>query len=77
MIRPKLEHLVNQYFPNFIYLYVNGEKHLNIQTEYNIFENPTILVFFEGKEFFRESKFISLEEFKNKIGRIYSLLFSR
>jgi len=74
-LRPKLESLIKTFFPKFEYIYINGDQHQIIQASYGIFENPAILMFFEGNEYFREGKFISIPVLKRKIERIYEMLF--
>jgi hypothetical protein len=36
---------------------------------------PGILVYFEGKEFFRANGLVTLGELRTKIGRYYNLMF--
>lgn len=38
--------------------------------------SPTIVVFFDGKETFRVSKYISIEELAGRIKRYYDLIFT-
>ena len=43
--------------------------------QYNVFSNPTILVFFDGKEFIRKSKYIAVSELQSEIDRYYQMVF--
>jgi len=75
VLRPKVQDLVEAEFPEIHFLLVNAEQFPETAAEYGVFSSPTLLVFFEGKEFIRESKNISISELHNKIERIYKLAF--
>ncbi len=74
-LRPKIEQLVNSEFQHMKLVWVNAKKNPEIPASFGVFANPTILIFFEGKEFKRYSKYISMEELRNSVKRIYDLLF--
>jgi len=75
VLRPKVQELVETEFPEMEFILINAENHPSVSAEFGVFASPTILVFFESKEYIRESKNISISELHNKIERIYSLLF--
>lgn len=74
-LRPKVEHLIKNSFPKMKLVWVNSKNHPEIPANYNVFANPTILVFFEGKEFKRFSKYVSISELEHAIDRYYKLVF--
>jgi thiol-disulfide isomerase/thioredoxin len=74
-LRPKVESMVEDQFPRMKLVWVNSKMQPDTPAHYGIFSNPTILVFFEGKEFKRFSKYISIGEMRLGIKRIYDLLF--
>jgi thioredoxin 1 len=76
VLRPKVEQLIASSFPEMKLLYVNGLEHPAITASYQVFGFPTLVGFFEGKEYFRKSKFVSIPELSEAIGRPYRLLFS-
>lgn len=43
--------------------------------EFSVFISPTILLFTQGKETLRESRFIVLNELEKNINRYYNLIF--
>ncbi len=51
--------------------------HPELAGEFQVFANPTLLVFFEGKEYIRKSKYVSLPELEKEIGRLYNLVFEQ
>ncbi len=75
-LKPKVETLFTDRFPK-VELYEANIAHLpELGGRFNIFSAPAILLFFEGKEFAREGRNISLELFAQKIQKVYDLYFS-
>ena len=74
-LRPKVENLIKSTFPKMKLIWVNSKMHPEIPANYNVFANPTMLVFFEGKEFRRFSKYVSISELEQAIDRYYKLVF--
>jgi len=75
ILRPKVQDLIETSFPKIKFQLINSEQNPELSAEYGIFASPTILVFFEGKEFLRESKNISISELHDKIERYYSMIY--
>jgi thioredoxin-like negative regulator of GroEL len=75
-LRPKVDELAKQKFPEMKLAFINSEGNESITAQYGVFSNPTIIVFFEGKEYKRFSKYISTSELEEAIDRPYQLLFS-
>ncbi len=76
-LRPKVIKMVEEQFPNMKLAFVNAEKYPNLPARYNIFANPTLLLFFNGKEYRRESKYISISQLSLAIERPYNMIFER
>ena len=74
-LRPKVIELMEHTFPKIELQMINASGSPDITSAYGVFSSPVILVFFDGKEVFRGSKYISTDELENKIARYYSLLF--
>jgi thioredoxin-like negative regulator of GroEL len=55
--------------------YINIEEEPQEAAKYNVYSAPTILVFFEGKEYYRFGRSISLKQLDEAIRRPYRLLF--
>jgi thioredoxin 1 len=75
VLRPKVQEMVKEYFPNIELRLINAEKYPATSAEYGVFASPTLLVFIEGKEYIRESKNISINELHEKIERYYNMVF--
>lgn len=74
-LRPKVEELVAAQFPEMEFLILDTVEQPTLSSAYNVFANPTILVFFEGKEYVRKSKYIGTSELGQEIDRFYQMVF--
>lgn len=74
-LRPKIQEILDGYFPEMIHEMINAALTRELSASYNVFASPTIIVYFEGKEYLRFSKYISIQEFKEKVERYYKMLF--
>jgi len=76
VLKPKIKRLFNEDFPKVKQIYISSEKFLDTAAQYNVLSIPTLLVYFDGKEFLRESRLISISDVENKILRTYKLFFN-
>lgn len=74
-LKPKIEYLTEQQFPNLKILNINAESNPEVTGRYHIFSLPSVLVFFNGKETILKIRNFSIQEFTNEINRYYTLLF--
>ncbi len=74
-LRPKVQALITDDFPEIKTLFINSDLYPEITAHFGIFSNPTILLFFEGREFQRWSKYVSIAQISEAIERPYSMLF--
>ncbi|MCB2219817.1 MAG: thioredoxin family protein [Bacteroidetes bacterium] len=74
-LRPKVESLLANRFPKMKLIWVNSKTTPDIPASHHVFANPTILIFFDGKEFKRFSKYVSVDELEEAIERYYALIF--
>lgn len=73
-LRPKIEELMAEQFPLIKFIHIEIDKSPGIAGEYGVFSAPTLLVFFEGKEFLRKVRLMGIQELQDKIGRPYTML---
>ena len=73
-LRPKVEVLFSEKFPAIKFVHVEIDKSPSISGEYSVFSAPTLLVFFEGKEFLRKVRLMGIQELQEKIERPYNML---
>ena len=74
-LEPKVENLITAKFPKIKFISVDLNSNAAIAANFNAFVEPTILVFFEGKETIRRSRNISIFELEDAIKRPYKLIF--
>lgn len=74
-LEPKVEQSFSQNFPLIKRLYVDLEDYSKELLELKIMSSPTILVFFEHKEFFRFGANVSINDLEQKTKRVYEMLF--
>src|SRR5690554_1300720 len=74
-LRPKIEELFSEKFPSVKFVHVQIDKSPGISGEYSVFSAPTLLVIFEGNEFLRKVRLMSIQELQGTIARPYKMLF--
>lgn len=74
-LEPKVHELLNIDFPKIDFYKVDMNFSPEIAAKYSAFVEPTILVFFEGKETIRKSRNIGTHELQSAILRPYKLIF--
>lgn len=73
-LRPKVEKLLQESFPEMKLILIDSEKQPEIAADHSVFANPTLLLFFDGREHHRLSKYVSISQLSEVIGRPYHLL---
>jgi len=74
-IRTKVEDLITTKFPKIEFIIADSQIDPLLSNEFNVFANPTILTFFEGKEYSRKSKYISIDGLSKETKRLYKMVF--
>ena len=74
-LRPKVQQLVNESFPQIKLVLINAEAQPTLPVAFSVFANPTLILFFDGHEYRRESKYISIPQLSESIERPYNMLF--
>ncbi|RXP46548.1 thioredoxin [Lutibacter sp. HS1-25] len=74
-LEPKVKNLLSSNFPKIKMFTVDLNFSPQIAASYNAFVEPTILVFFDGKETIRKSRNIGIYELEEAIKRPYQLIF--
>lgn len=74
-LRPKVIELVEKTFPKMKLAFVNSANYPLLAAHFNVFSNPTLLIFFEGKEYNRLSKYVSISQLEEIIDRPYRMVF--
>ena len=74
-LRPKIREMAESEFPALTYHEIDAETNPLITAEALVFTAPIIILFIEGKEYVRESKYLSVTLLKEKIKRYYDMAF--
>jgi len=75
VLKPKVREMVEKVFPRMTILFIDISRNPKIAAELQVFTVPVILVYFEGREFIRKARNISLKELEKEISRPYKLFF--
>lgn len=75
VLKPKIHNLLQTNFPKIEMFYSDTVLYPEVAAQNSIFTVPTILVFFNGKEFLRKSRNVGIEELRKEIERPYKLMF--
>ncbi|MRI83639.1 MAG: thioredoxin [Nitratiruptor sp.] len=75
-LKIKVEELFTQRFPKIRLLEANVAELPGVQGRFGVFSAPTMLLFFDGQEFLREGRNVSLERLAPKLEKLYALYFS-
>ncbi len=75
VLKPKISELVQSKFPQILLVYIDSNKLPELAAQNQIFVAPTIIVYFEGREFIRKSRNIGIGELQREIERPYSMIF--
>ena len=70
---PKVERLISSY-PAIQLANVDISSPSEISGQLSVFTAPTVILFIDGKEILRESRFISIDSLKIKIDRILDFM---
>ena len=76
VIQPKIEKLFTTTFPKVKQIYISADKFQETAAQFNVLTIPTVIVFFESKEFIKQSRHIALEQLEQQIDRTYKLFFN-
>ncbi len=76
VLKPKLIEALEKNFKEFKVESVNISTEEDIAPHFGVFTVPAILIFLEGKEFFRKSRNMSVNEVVREIKRPYDIMTS-
>lgn len=75
VLKPKVEELIQTEFPKIKLVYIPSDQLPEVAAQNQVFAAPTILIFFEGREYIRKSRNIGIRELQQEIERPYNLIF--
>lgn len=74
VLKPKIEQEVAKHLPKFTQYEVKTDIHKELTSHFTVFSIPTILVYFDKKEFFRKGRNLSVPLFIEELKRPYNLM---
>ena len=74
-LKIKVEELFSKEFPKIKLYEANIAVVPEIAGEFQIFSAPAMLIFFDGQEFAREGRNVSLELLSQRVAKVYKLYF--
>lgn len=75
-LEPKVRDMLQQDFPKLDFAWIDMNTLPAVAASQQVFVEPTILLFVEGKEYLRKSRNIHLADLNNGLARIYDLAFT-
>lgn len=76
ILKPQIYEMIQENYPKMKSIYIDISEIPEISAQNSIFTIPTIVIYLAGKETFRKSRHIGVEELKNLIERPYKIMFS-
>lgn len=76
VLKPKVAEMTVQEFPELKLVYVQLDHAPDLAAQNRVFAVPTLVIYFEGKEFFRKSRNFGIDELRKELQRPYELMFS-
>jgi len=73
-LKPKLTEAIMENFPSFVIESIDISETPEIGSNFSVFTIPTVLIFFQGREFLRKSRHMSVGEVTDAIRRPYDLM---
>ncbi|MCF7803107.1 MAG: thioredoxin family protein [Candidatus Marinimicrobia bacterium] len=75
VLKPKVEELLSQSFPKMEFYYIDCEAYPDVAAQFQVFTVPTLIAYFDGREAFRKSRSVGIQELASAIQRPYTMLF--
>ena len=74
-LRSKVAELLARELPRLRGVYLDCAASPDAAAQYGVFSVPTLIAFFEGREWIRKGRNVGLDELRADLGRPYGLLF--
>ncbi len=75
VLKPKIKELLKEKFSKIQFHEIDTVNLPEISAQLSVFTVPTILVYFNGSEFFRLSRHFNMKELTDSLERPYKMLF--
>ena len=75
-LKPKLLEAIEKNFKEFKIISIDVSLEQEVAAHYGVFAIPTVLIFLDGREFLRKSRYMSVDEVVLEIQRPYEIMLS-
>lgn len=75
VLKPKVKQLLREKYPDIVFHYINCESLPDAAALFSVFTVPTLLVYFDGKETIRKSRYVGINELDDALHRPFQLFF--
>jgi thioredoxin-like negative regulator of GroEL len=75
VLKPHVSQMLQIQFPKLRAYYIDIDKSPLLSGQHQVFTIPTILIYFQGKEYARLSRHIGLHQVEEAIRKPYDLIF--
>ncbi|HIP52746.1 MAG TPA: thioredoxin [Chromatiales bacterium] len=76
VLKPKIAEMIRRRFPRLGLYVVDSSEHADISAAHGVFSVPALLIFFDGREWLRKSRNLSMTRLEEEIRRPYQMIFS-
>ncbi|MCH7412722.1 thioredoxin family protein [Belliella sp. R4-6] len=75
VLYPKVCEMLDKDFPKMEMIILHAEQNRELAAQIRMLSVPGIILYFDGKEFFRSAGVVTVSELKSRIGRLYEMFF--
>lgn len=77
VLKPKIEESILKNFPKFKLFEIKSDENRDITSSFGVFSSPSIIIYFDKKEFKRYARNMSVYTMLDDIKRPYSLMYGK
>lgn len=75
VLKPKVKQLLREKYPDIALYYIDCTALPEVAARFSVFAVPTLLVYFDGKETIRKSRYLGIDELDDAIRRPFQIFF--
>ena len=75
VLKPKIADLITENYPKINLYYINTVDNPDIAAQNSIFTVPVMILTFEGREYIRKARNISITELDQEIEKLYKMIY--
>jgi len=76
VLKPKIKDTFDSNFSKIKQVFITASDNPKLSAHFGVFSVPTIIVYFEGKQFINKSRLISIDGLVQDLSRPYDLFFN-